>query len=108
MKLAKQILPGLWLILLAGTASADELLAGNPESGQQLHAQYCTSCHTQQFGGDGSGMYSRPDRRVNSIEALMGQVAFCVKNTAPQLTSAQVDDLVSYLNQQHYHLEVAK
>ena len=62
-----------------GSVGASDLylLPGDPENGQALHQARCTVCDEAQFGGDGSGIYERSPRRVQSIEGLMKQVAFC-------------------------------
>jgi mono/diheme cytochrome c family protein len=79
------------------------LLAGSPEEGAPIHAERCVGCHTANFGGDGSSVYTRDPRRVNTIEGLMGQVERCNQMTGANLDSDQIDDLVAYLNATYYH-----
>jgi mono/diheme cytochrome c family protein len=88
-------------ILMPGHASA-LLLAGEAEEGAPVHEEYCVSCHKANFGGDGSAVYSRDPRMVNSIEGLMGQVGRCNQMTNAGLSSDQIDDLVAYLNETYY------
>jgi hypothetical protein len=57
------------------------------------------------FGGDGSDIYLRSQRRVNSIEGLMGQVAFCNEQTKVGLNEHEIDDIVAYLNESYYQFE---
>ena len=65
------------LALLVVSLPVLALLAGEAEDGGPLHDQFCLGCHVSMFGGDGSAIYLRSERRVNTIEGLMGQVAFC-------------------------------
>ena len=69
------------LTLLVVSLPVFALLAGEAEDGGPLHDQFCLGCHVSMFGGDGSTLYLRGERRVNSIEGLMGQVAFCNEQT---------------------------
>ena len=88
----------------AGGVGASDLylLPGDPENGQALHQARCTVRHETQFGGDGSGMYERSPRRVQSIEGLMKQVAFCNRQTRAGLNEHEVEDIVAYLNKVFY------
>ena len=88
----------------AGGAGASDLylLPGDPENGQALHLARCTVCHETQFGGDGSRIYERSPRRVQSIEGLMKQVAFCNRQIRAGLNDHEVEDIVAYLNEAFY------
>ena len=81
------------------------LLAGEAEDGGPLHDQFCLGCHVSMFGGDGSTIYLRSERRVNSIEGLMGQVAFCNEQINVGLNEYEIDDIVAYLNESYYQFE---
>ena len=81
------------------------LLAGEVEDGGPLHDQFCLGCHVSMFGGDGSTIYLRSERRVNSIEGLMGQVAFCNEQINVGLNEYEIDDIVAYLNESYYQFE---
>ena len=80
-------------ILLTLPLSVMALLAGEAEDGGPLHDQFCLGCHVSMFGGDGSALYLRSERRVNSIEGLMGQVAFCNEQINVGLNEYEIDDL---------------
>ncbi len=63
---------------------------------KQLHDDKCMSCHDTK-------VYTREDRRVNSLQALSGQVEFCMKGAAKaDWTPAQTGSVVEYLNQKFY------
>jgi len=90
------------LALAAAPPAVALLLLGDAERGAAIHEERCVACHVSNFGGDGSGVYRREGRIVNSIEGLMGQVERCNQMTNANLDSDQVDDLVAYLNEHHY------
>lgn len=77
---------------------AAALLPGDAERGKTLHQAQCTACHD-------SRVYTRANRRVQSIEGLIGQVNFCNRNLGNKLSREQVNDLVQYLNQTYYKFE---
>lgn len=83
-----------WVVGHAGAAET-ALLAGDPANGKKLHAAHCLECHDPKI-------YTRADRRVNSLSALIRQVNACSKLPKPPLTAAQADDLTAYLNETYY------
>ena len=87
-----------------GQASASDLymLPGDSDNGRALHQGRSTTCHEARFGGDGSGIYTRSPRRVQSVEGLMKQVAFCNVQTGAGLNEHEVEDIVAYLNEAFY------
>ena len=95
------------LTLLVVSLPVFALLAGEAEDGGPLHDQFCLGCHVSMFGGDGSTLYLRGERRVKSIEGLMGQVAFCNEQTKVGLNEYEIDDIVAYLNESYYQFETA-
>ena len=91
---------------LAAAAShaqaAEALLAGDAAKGKTAHDAKCTACHVESFGGDGSKIYTRKDRKVKSIEGLMGRVKGCNQQVGANFSKEDVDNVVSYLNQTFY------
>jgi len=82
------------LTLLCSSTQA-ALLPGDAAKGKVLHDKQCTACHD-------SKMYTRADRRVKTVEGLMGQVNGCVRQTGAKLDSKQIDDVVKYLDESFY------
>ena len=82
------------LTLICSSTQA-ALLPGDAAKGKVLHDKQCTACHD-------SKMYTRADRRVKTVEGLMGQVNGCVRQTGAKLDSKQIDDVVKYLDESFY------
>lgn len=78
------------------------MLLGDAARGKKLHDANCVSCHQQRYGGNGSGMYTRKDRKIATIEGLIGQVNGCNKNVNANFSNDDVNDVVNYLNTTYY------
>lgn len=78
------------------------MLPGDATRGKTVHDAKCVACHTGKFGGDGSAIYTRADRKVKTVEGLMKQIGLCNEMTKAGLTEAQENDLVKYLAEQYY------
>jgi cytochrome c2 len=93
------------LLAAASTAMANPFPNGNAQTGQKLFAQYkCSSCHAAMLGGDGSAMFTRPDRKVRSVPELIEQMRFCTGNIGANLTPQDEQHLGAYLNR-YYNLK---
>lgn len=90
----------LTLSLLALATSA--VAAGNPKNGKILHDQKCVACHVQQFGGDGTAVYTRTPRMVKDRAALGRRVAHCATQSGAHWFPEEEEDVAAYLNQQFY------
>jgi mono/diheme cytochrome c family protein len=96
---------GLVVLLISATSTA---IAGDIKSGRELHQENCISCHQAKMGGDGSGIYTRKDRKVDSYAALKKQVNRCKTSLGFSWPEHQVDDVVTYLNQTYYKFKTDK
>lgn len=93
------------LILLCGfaaSAQAAPFASGNFDHGKKLHASKCNACHAAKFGDDGSKMYLRSNRRVNSASHLAQQITACNSMLALDLFPEDEAALGAYLNRQFY------
>ena len=79
--------------LLLSAAAATQ--AGDPHAGKALVDKDCTSCH-------GSEIYTRPDRKVNSLDGLKKQVRRCELMLGLKWFDDQIDDVTSHLNDSFY------
>lgn len=105
-----RLLTGLSISLVsAQSVLAQSSLAsvvGDAAKGGVVLDARCTACHVQMFGGDGSRVYTRTDRKVKSIEGLMRRVEQC--NAATQngeLNADQMSDITAYLNESMYKFD---
>lgn len=70
--------------------------AQDVKNGEQLHNERCTRCH-------GTEVYTRGNRRIQSLDKLAAQVRFCKNQTGVMWFDDEVDDVIHYLNQTFYH-----
>jgi len=80
-------------------------LAADPAHGKDLHDANCQSCHTSLMDGNPDLIYTRPDRRVNSINGLRNQVTRCKTTVGVTWPEDQIEDVVEYLNTNFYKLK---
>lgn len=78
------------------TATAQAAPADDVAAGERLHAANCTGCHD-------SGVYTRKDRRVASLEALNLQFEACAHMAKKSFTPDEVRNLSRFLNDRYYH-----
>ena len=71
-------------------------------NGKELHDSNCTSCHISIQGGDGSGIYTRENKRIETYPALIKQVNRCRDSLGVQWPENHVNDVVEYLNTTFY------
>lgn len=91
------------LLTLATAASAVPFANGDPASGKKLSDKYqCNSCHIDMVGGDGSGVYTRPNRKVTKPAELSSQMKRCSGVVGANLTAQEEEHLAAYLNQKYY------
>lgn len=90
---------------VAATLSAAVLLVaagGQARAGDfdaaSFHQSNCMSCH-------GTEVYTRDDRRINSLSALEAQVARCDANLSTKLFPQELDSVVEYLNTSYYNFD---
>ena len=81
------------------------LLPRDPQNGCPLHELKCNGCHVALLGGDGVMRYTRSDRRVQTVEGLMGMVTFFNDQAGAGLNEFELDDIVAYLNESFYQFE---
>lgn len=99
----------LFLLVSAGcltlpASAALPFAKGDPKQGEGLvHKAKCdAACHVQIVGGDGTGLYTRQQRRVKNPEALSAQVRFCATQLNTSWFPEEEDNVAAYLNQRYY------
>ena len=80
-------------LLLVSSVQADV------ENGKTLHAEKCVSCHMMP---DHTVLYTRPERVVDSLHRLGGQVSACTQVLNISWFPEEEKDVVEYLNATYY------
>lgn len=84
-------------LLFTGLAMPLAVTAADLKAGQSLHDAHCMKCHD-------SGVYTRNDRRITSLEGLRKQVARCELSLGLTWFDDQRENVVQYLNSTYYKL----
>ena len=88
---------------LSSTAQATSFSDGDAQAGEKLFDEYkCSSCHIDKVGGDGSAIFTRPNRTVTRPEELVKQMTLCSGIIGKTLTVQEQQHLGAYLNQRYY------
>jgi cytochrome c553 len=94
-----KLIIALILLCAATTASANPFPKGDAQAGQQLFEKHqCNRCHAKIMGGDGSSIFTRPDRKIRSASQLLGQIDICSANAGVTFSPQEKQNLAAYLN----------
>ena len=95
--------PNALLRAASGCVPAAAVQAADPAKGGELVVEaQCESCHMDKLGGDGSQIYLRKDRRVNSLAQLATQVSVCNSQLNTGWFPEDEAHVAAYLNQRYY------
>lgn len=89
-------------LITAPAAHAAPFAKGDAAAGEKLHAEQCAACHVGRFGGDGSKIYTRADRRSKNASSLAQMITTCNANLGNNLFPEDEANLGAYLNKQYY------
>ena len=93
-------------VMSASAALANPFPEGNPEAGKKIFEEkQCSSCHIGKVGGDGSAIFTRPNRIVNNPQEMVERMHVCSGAVGMTLTPQIEQDLGAYLNQTYYHFK---
>jgi cytochrome c2 len=87
---------------LSTAAQAAPFAQGDPKAGKALHDKACVNCHVGMFGGDGSRIYTRNDRKTKNAQQLATRVSGCNVNTGAGWFPEDEAHVGAYLNLQYY------
>ena len=94
------------IALFAVTAvHAEPFAGGDARKGKALVDKQCVACHVSMFGGDGSGIYTRADRKVKTAAQLAARISGCNANTGAGWFPEDELNVGAYLNNTYYHLK---
>jgi mono/diheme cytochrome c family protein len=96
------LLLALTLLPFALPATAQPFAQGKAKLGEQLHQEQCDACHAARFGGNGSRIYTRADRRVKNASSLAQFITSCNANLGNKLFPDDEANLGAYLNNAYY------
>lgn len=83
----------------------DFFATADVKAGQVLVEKNCISCHASSYGGDGSEIYTRAFRKVESSKALVAQVRACNTNLDLKWFEEEEFNAAAYLNKRYYQFE---
>ena len=83
------------LLILLTTLSAYAALPGDSAEGKRLHDANCMGCHD-------TGIYTRKDRLVQSLDALKKQLGSCSHMAKKEFSATETQNIIKYLNGQFY------
>lgn len=95
-------------LFVSAAAHAAPFDKGDPKIGKTLHDKSCTSCHIDMFGGDGSKIYTRADRKTKTAQQLAARISGCNANTGAGWFPEEEAHVGAYLNQQYYKFKPNK
>ena len=70
-------------------------LPGDSADGKRLHDANCMGCHD-------TGIYTRKDRLVRSLDALKEQLGSCSHMAKKEFSAIETQNIIKYLNDQFY------
>ena len=102
----KHWLAGCAALLFVCLVSAAPFPKGDPKVGKDLFDKAkCDACHASMMGGDGSRLFTRPEHKVKSADALLKRVKFCANQVGAQWFPEEEEHVAAYLSQQYYHFK---
>jgi len=92
-------------LLAAAAAQAQPFAGGDARKGKVLADKQCAACHVSLYGGDGSGIYTRADRKVKTAAQLAARISGCNANTGAGWFPEEELHVGAYLNHTYYHFK---
>jgi len=83
------------LLFLLMPSSAYAELPGDSADGKRLHDANCMGCHD-------TGIYTRKDRLVGSLDALKEQLSSCSHMAKKEFSAIETQNIIKYLNDRFY------
>ncbi len=92
------------LSLAASVLFASQATLATSTNGKDLHDANCQSCHASLMNGSPDSIYTRPDRKVTTVDGLRKQVSRCKTTIGVNWPKDKVQEVVDYLNTNFYKL----
>ena len=71
-------------------------MPGDSADGKRLYDANCMGCHD-------TGIHTRKDRIVQSLDALEKRVGNCTHAAKKEFSANETQNIIKYLNNQFYH-----
>jgi hypothetical protein len=84
-----------WLLILLLPSAYAAALPGDSADGRRLHDANCMGCHD-------TGIYTRRDHLVRSLDALKKQLGNCSHVAKKEFSTIETQNIIKYLNEQFY------
>ncbi len=91
--------------LLLACLSSSAASAADSQHGKTLHDANCIACHVSLTGGDPHGLYTRNNRRIDSLSSLQTQVQRCELAQGLQWFPDDIESVAQFLDQRFYKFE---
>lgn len=88
--------------LISQAVFASPFADADIKAGKALHQQHCISCHASSFGDDGTAIYTREYRKIQTAKGLLAQVRNCNTNIGLKWFEDEELNVAGYLNQNYY------
>lgn len=88
--------------LLPLSVTAEPFPKGDATTGKKLHDAKCVACHKRLVGSDGSDIYTRIDRKIQTPKALLQRIAACNAQVNAGWFPEEEEHAAAYLNRQYY------
>ena len=76
--------------------------SANLERGKELHDENCISCHASIYGEDGNQIYTRANKKIETLAGLEAQLKRCKNSLGTNWPDDQIMDVQHYLNSTFY------
>jgi len=83
-------------------AQSDPFPFGDAKIGKTVLEAKCSGCHIARFGGDGSRMFTRPERKASSTASILAWVQRCNTNIKTGLSTEEEQSVAAFLNDAYY------
>jgi cytochrome c553 len=94
------------LTFISATAIAAPFEKGDAQAGKKFFEENrCNRCHVAKMGGDGSAIFTRPNRIVHNPKELIARLLVCSGAAEVTLTEQDKQNLGAYLNQTYYKFQ---
>jgi len=87
------------------TFVSQNALAADTTNGKTLHDQSCIACHSSLTSGKPDSLYTRTNRKFNTLDGLNKQVMRCQSSVGANWFDDQIEDVVQYLNTTFYKVK---